>query len=92
MVAGTLRQETRFRDMAKKQADYRDKRNGAYDAVSSAGNRQPDQVRELITPHEAAQVGADVRPEALPGTGDLAEGLVRPRKGPYSRKSGRRTR
>jgi hypothetical protein len=78
--------------MTKKQADYCDKQDGAYDAISSAGKRQPDQVRELTTPHEAVQVGADVRPEPLPGTGDLAEGLVRPRKGPYSRNSGRRAR
>jgi hypothetical protein len=79
--------------MPRRSTDYRDERNGAYDAVTPAGKRQPDQVPENLSPHQAAQRGADVRPEAPPPTGEpLPEGLVRPRKGPYSGKSGRRSR
>jgi hypothetical protein len=87
----------RFRGM-KKQTDYRDERSGAYDPVTPAGKRPPEQVAEAITPHQAAQSGADVRPEPLlpereqlPEGQQLPEGLVRPPKGPYSRKVGRRS-
>jgi hypothetical protein len=59
-----------------------DVRSGAYDAISPAGKQQPPQVREKPTPHEAAQHGADVRSEPLPGTQDpIPEGLLRERKG-----------
>jgi hypothetical protein len=73
-------------------SDLRDTRSGAYDAVSPEGNRQPHQVREAVTPHEAAQGGADVRPEPLPGPAEnpeLPEGLTRPRRGPLNAAHGR---
>jgi|tagenome__1003787_1003787.scaffolds.fasta_scaffold20877629_3 hypothetical protein len=78
--------------MVRQGTDYRDERNGAYDAVSATGKRQPHQVRENISPHQAAQWGADVRSQSSPPNEEaLPEGLVRPRKGPYSRKLGRRS-
>jgi hypothetical protein len=70
--------------------DGRDVRSGTYDAISPAGKQQPHQVRDATTPHQAAQGGADVRPDPLPGTEDpLPEGLSRPRKGPLSPVRGR---
>lgn len=72
-------------------SDYRDTRRGAYDPVNKNGLPQPEQVREAITPHEKAQPGADVRPEALPGTEPvLPEGLLRRRRDPLNRRTGRR--
>jgi hypothetical protein len=59
-------------------SDFRDKRGGAYDPVTPAGNPQPPQVRDTATPHQKAQWGADVRPEPLPGPAEgypLPEGL-----------------
>lgn len=74
----------------KMETDGRDIRSGAYDAVTQAGRRQPHQVRENPTPHEAAQTGADVRSEPLPGTEDsIPDGLVRDRKGPLNARTGR---
>ncbi|WP_407176134.1 hypothetical protein [Bradyrhizobium sp. STM 3562] len=71
--------------------DFRDVRSGSYDAINDAGRPQPDQVHEAITPHEAAQDGADVRPEPMPSQEEiLPEGLRRPPMGPYSSKTGRR--
>jgi hypothetical protein len=70
--------------------DTRDIRSGTYDAINPAGRQQPHQVSEAITPHQAAQGGADVRPEPLAGTQDpVPEGLIRPRKGPLSPRRGR---
>jgi len=77
--------------MSKAGTDYRDIRSGAYDPISKDGLPQPEQVRDKTTPHQAAQGGADVRAEALPGTEPvLPEGLTRPRKGPLNPKTGRR--
>jgi hypothetical protein len=42
--------------------DFSDTRSGASAPVNDDGRPAPDQVREAITPHEAAQGGADVRP------------------------------
>lgn len=73
--------------------DYVDKRGGAYDPVTKAGNPQPPQVKENATSHEKAQPGADVRSEALPGPGDntypLPEGLRKERQGPLNKNTGR---
>lgn len=70
--------------------DFRDTRSGAYDPVTEAGRPMPDQVREATTAHEAAQQGADVRPEPLPSNEEvLPDGLRRQPKGPYSSKIGR---
>jgi hypothetical protein len=67
-----------------------DIRNGTYDAVSPAGKRQADQVRDKTTPEQAAQSGADVRAEPLPGTEKLIpEGLLRERRGPLNPVRGR---
>ena len=72
--------------------DFRDTRSGAYDPVNDAGRPQPDQVHEATMPHQAAQDGADVRPDPLPSKEEvLPEGLRRPPKGPYSGKTGRRS-
>jgi hypothetical protein len=76
--------------MSKAGTDYRDIGNGAYDPVSKDGLPQPEQVKDKTTPHQAAQGGADVRAEALPGTEPvLPEGSTRPRKGPLNPKTGR---
>src|SRR3978361_608288 len=48
--------------MIRQGTDYRDERNGAYEAVNANGKPQPHQVREDVSPHQAAQWGADVRP------------------------------
>ena len=70
--------------------DFRDFRSGAYDPVNDEGRPQPDQVREAITPHEAAQDGADVRSDPMPSKeAVLPEGLRRPPMGPYNGKTGR---
>jgi hypothetical protein len=67
-----------------------DVRNGTYDAISPAGKRQPDQVRDKTTPGQAAQSGADLRAEPLPGTQDpIPEGLLRERRGPLNPVRGR---
>ncbi len=72
--------------------DLRDTRSGAHDAVNKAGRPAPDQLREATTPHEAAQQGADVRPEPMPSEEEvLPDGLRRQPKGPYSPKTGRRS-
>jgi hypothetical protein len=72
--------------------DFRDTRSGAYDAINDAGRPQRDQVHEATTPHEAAQDGADVRPEPRPSQEKvLPEGLRRRPRGPYSYKTGRRS-
>ncbi len=72
--------------------DGRDIRNGTYDAISPSGKEQPGlQVREIPTPHQAAQHGADVRSKPLPGTEDpIPEGLLRERNGPLNAQTGRR--
>jgi len=68
-----------------------DIRNGTYDAISPAGKQQPNQVREKRTASEAAQHGADVRSEPLPGIENpIPEGLLRDRKGPLNPRTGRR--
>ena len=77
--------------MSKAGADYRDIRYGAYDPVSKDGLPQPEQMKDRTNAHQAAQGGADVRAEALPGTAPiLPEGLIRPRMGPLNPKRGRR--
>ena len=73
--------------------DFRDKRGGAYDPVTSAGNPQPPQVRDKETAHQKAQWGADVRPEPQPGpymSYPIPEGLRKPRMGPLNKDTGRR--
>ncbi len=63
--------------------DLVDNRRGAYDPLSKDGMPQPTQVTEAPTEHRAAQWGADVRANRLPGDEDiLPEGLKRPRVGP----------
>lgn len=72
--------------------EFRDLRSGVYDAVNDAGRPAPDQVREAVTPHQAAQDGADVRGDPEPSKeAALPEGLRRSPKGPYSPKIGRRS-
>ena len=84
-----LKEKRRELDMS----DYLDKRGGAYDPVTPAGNPQPQQVKDKVTPHRKAQWGADVRPEPLPGSDEgypLPEGLRKPRMGPLNKDTGRR--
>ena len=77
--------------MSKPGIDTRDIRAGAYDPVSKDGLPQPDQVKDRTEAHQAAQWGADVRAEPLPGDQPvLPEGLVRPGVGPLNPKTGRK--
>ena len=72
-------------------SDLIDKRGGAYDPVTPFGNPQPPQGQGDPAPESA--VGADVRPEPLPGPGEgypLPEGLRKPRLGPLNNDTGRR--
>jgi hypothetical protein len=76
---------------SKMHTDGRDLRSGTYDPISPAGKQQPHQVRDAPTAHEAAQNGADVRSQPLPGADDpIPEGLLRERKGPLNSHTGRR--
>lgn len=71
-------------------SDGVDVRNGTYDSISTAGKRQPDQVKDSTTSRQAAQPGADVRAGPLPGTEDpVPEGLLRERHGPLNPARGR---
>ena len=61
------------------------------DPIDDEGKPQPHQVPLKATPHEAAEAGADVRPEpdlSHPGP-SLPKGLRRPRTGPYGPTKGR---
>jgi hypothetical protein len=71
--------------------DPRDIHDGVYDPINDEGKPQPDQVPMKTTPHEAAQPGADVRPEPDLSHPEpsLPEGLRRPRTGPYGPTKGR---
>ncbi|MGJ4951524.1 hypothetical protein [Bradyrhizobium sp. HKCCYLS20291] len=52
---------------------------------------QPQQVKDETTPRQREQWGADVRAAPLPGTAPvLPEGLMRKRRDPLNRKTGRR--
>src|SRR3954462_2287628 len=65
--------------------DNRDVRAGAYDSVNDFGKPQPTQIRQATTPHEAAQPGADLRPDPLPSENEvLPERLRRAPQGPLS--------
>jgi hypothetical protein len=71
--------------------DPRDVRDGVHYPIDDEGKPQPHQVPLKATPHEAAEAGADVRPEpdlSHPGP-SLPEGLRRPRTGPYGPTKGR---
>ncbi|WP_316234009.1 hypothetical protein [Bradyrhizobium sp. SZCCHNR1098] len=71
--------------------DTRDLRSGAYDPVSKDGLPQSHQVKDKTAPRQQEQWGADVRAEPLPGTEPvLPEGLMRERRGPLNRNTGRR--
>jgi hypothetical protein len=71
--------------------DPRDVRDGVHEPINDEGKPQPDQVPLKITLHEAAQLGADVRPEPdlTHPEPSLPEGLRRPRTGPYGPTKGR---
>jgi hypothetical protein len=70
--------------------DNRDLRHGAYGPVNDFGKPQPHQVRQAITPHQATQPGADVRPDPLPSENDvLPERLRRAPQGPLNARRGR---
>ena len=80
-------------DLGATTSDFVDKRGGAYDPVTPAGNPQPPQVPDKETPHQKTQWGADVRPEPQPGPDEgypLPEGLRKPRMGPLNKDTGRR--
>ena len=69
------------------QDTLRDPKGGTYGTLP--GKDDPDQVREHAIPHEEAQSGADLRPDAEPVPGTLPQGLQHERKGPLSRSRGR---
>ena len=71
--------------------DNRDLRAGAYDPVNDFGKPQPHQIRQAATPHQAAQPGADLRPDPLPSSQNdvLPERLRRAPQGPLSPRRGR---
>jgi hypothetical protein len=72
-------------------SDLRDNRDGVYDPINEQGKPPPDQVPLKPTAHEAAQWGADVRPDPVlteNKTPDLPEGLRRERKGPVNKVNG----
>ncbi|MBR1211323.1 hypothetical protein JQ641_12070 [Bradyrhizobium sp. JYMT SZCCT0180] len=75
-------------------SDFTDRRGGAYDPVTKAGNPPPHQVKENATPSQKAQRGADVRPKPMPGPDEgnypLPEGLRKERKSPLNKDTGRR--
>ena len=75
-------------------SDFVDKRGGAYDSVTETGNPQLPQVKEDATRSQRAQLGADVRPDPLPGPDEgnypLPEGLRKERHGPLNKDTGRR--
>jgi hypothetical protein len=63
--------------------DARDIRSGTYDPVNKDGLPQGHQVKDMTTPHQKEQWGADVRADSLPGREPvLPEGLVRQPQGP----------
>ncbi|WP_316233009.1 hypothetical protein [Bradyrhizobium sp. SZCCHNPS2010] len=71
--------------------DTRDIRSGAYDPINKVGLPQGHQVKDATTPRQREQWGADVRAEPLPGTEPvLPEGLLRERRDPLNRRTGRR--
>ncbi|WP_315765057.1 MULTISPECIES: hypothetical protein [unclassified Bradyrhizobium] len=71
--------------------DTRDIRSGAYDPINKDGLPQGHQVKDATTPRQREQWGADVRAEPLPGTEPvLPEGLLRERRDPLNRRTGRR--
>ena len=71
--------------------DTRDIRSGAYDPINKDGLPQAQQVKDATTPRQHEQWGADVRAEPLPGTEPvLPEGLLRERRDPLNRRTGRR--
>jgi hypothetical protein len=73
-----------------RQGDPRDAQGGTYDRHDREGGRQGDQVKEKRTPHQDAQLGADVRSEPVPPSRDpLPEGLAH-RAGPMNKSTGRR--
>jgi hypothetical protein len=73
-----------------RQGDLRDTQGGTYDRHDREGGRRGDQVKEKRTPHRDAQLGADVRSEAVPPSSDpLPEG-VEHRAGPMNKSTGRR--
>lgn len=82
--------DTKAKPDQQAKTDLVDNRRGAFDPVSNDGMPQPNQVSVATTDHEAAQRGADIRPDPLPGHEDiLPEGLKRARVGPDHKPVGR---
>ena len=69
--------------------DNRDIRSGAYHPINEDSLPQPAEVNDRTTNRQRKRWGADVRVEALPGAA-LPEGLLRPRRDPLNRRTGRR--
>jgi hypothetical protein len=67
-------------------SDLQDRRNGAFDRVTG---KSPEPLKEHTTPHQAAQWGADVRPETEPSDEGVPEGLRREPKHPLNPTDGR---
>jgi hypothetical protein len=76
-------------------SDTVDKRWGVYDPVNKIGDPRLRQVKEKATPHQKAQIGADVRPEPEPvidPDAPLPEGLRRKPTEPLNKHTGRRSK
>ena len=70
--------------------DDGDLRAGAYDPVNELGKPRPHQIRQAMTLHQAAQPGADVRPDPLPSRDDVVPERLRPApQGPLNPRRGR---
>jgi hypothetical protein len=73
-----------------RQGDLRDTRGGTFGDKDARGRAEDPPPQEQRTPRRHAQAGADVRSEAVQIAEALPEGLVRERKGPLNKRSGRR--
>jgi hypothetical protein len=74
------------KDKQGRQSDLVDRRAGAYDRITE---KSPHPMEEHTTAHEAAQAGADVRPETEPSDEGVPEGLRRKPKHPVNPHTGR---
>lgn len=81
-----MAQEDGLQADGEQHSDLRDRRNGAFDRVTG---KSPELLKEHTTPHEAAQPGADVRPESEPSDEGVPEGLRREPKHPLNPTGGR---
>ena len=75
-----------LKDDGEQHSDLQDRRQGAFDRVTEKPV-QPE--KQHITPHQAEQWGADVRPETEPSDEGVPEGLRREPTHPINPTTGR---